>query len=610
MHIKSLSLKGFRTVGEIEVQFPKTGLILVEGDNRDNEAYASNGAGKSSLWEGLQWIIDGTNFRGTNAAKLVNPKLKRMCGELVIEVDNKEYHVVRSRKDKKYKTGVQLFEKSEEKPLTLASVPQTNKLIVEKLKYAPEIFQNCILVGQGMPHKFVDMAPKDRRNLVEAFVGSLVYDKAYDLAFSELREKRTTVSTHTAALESLKSREASLERALAEEVERRSSAKKESELKIMEYEQNIDSWTVEKETKEKEVAEFSNIILGLDTVIDNMIVVHRNIRAELVPIQAKKSELFGSLNVWNKHVKDKETLSGKECPTCGKDVEGDYVEEWLKDTKAQIMVAEKEFQALQVQLEEVELREADVGTRLGELTKNRNANSSDHGYAQQHINQLEHKISDAVRNKDKLASRIKEDESGAASYRSQIEVVSEQIVEADKELQVELQEVDLLNFWRIGFPKIKSQCFMDVLDYLNDRLNTYMEFLTGGEMQASLICDPDKGINDLEVAISSSAGTYSDASGGEKRRIDVAMAFALADFAMHSSGFRTNLRIYDEVLDSLDKVGCQRVLSLLRDRAAEDNLCIFVVTQNDDIRHVGSDYFTDVWTVVKEEGVSSLRIGA
>ena len=67
MHVefKRLHLHNFLSFGDAELAFNDDGFIKVSGINENPDDNAgSNGSGKSSLWEGIIWVITGETIRG------------------------------------------------------------------------------------------------------------------------------------------------------------------------------------------------------------------------------------------------------------------------------------------------------------------------------------------------------------------------------------------------------------------------------------------------------------------------------------------------------------------------------------------------------------------
>ena len=90
--------------------------------------------------------------------------------------------------------------------------------------------------------------------------------------------------------------------------------------------------------------------------------------------------------------------------------------------------------------------------------------------------------------------------------------------------------------------------------------------------------------------------TYNQLSAGEKKRIDIAFLFAIADI----SPVKSNLMVLDEVLDlSLDGSGTEMVMDILIKKSAELDSLI-VISHKEELKEL----FQNVLTVYKENGIS------
>jgi DNA repair exonuclease SbcCD ATPase subunit len=76
-------------------------------------------------------------------------------------------------------------------------------------------------------------------------------------------------------------------------------------------------------------------------------------------------------------------------------------------------------------------------------------------------------------------------------------------------------------------------------------------------------------------------GKYKGASGGERRRVDLAILLGLCEVASAASGRTDSTLWFDELFDALDSDGVQAVVEALVDLSSER--CIVVVTHNDNL---------------------------
>ena len=99
--------------------------------------------------------------------------------------------------------------------------------------------------------------------------------------------------------------------------------------------------------------------------------------------------------------------------------------------------------------------------------------------------------------------------------------------------------------------------------------NSYLEVLAEGGIQLSLQSDLEADKIVKSVMIRASDGNYreralSQLSGGQWRRVSMALDFAFAEIIRRKGTLRCNLIVMDEILTHLDASGREAVGSLLR----------------------------------------------
>jgi DNA repair exonuclease SbcCD ATPase subunit len=108
--------------------------------------------------------------------------------------------------------------------------------------------------------------------------------------------------------------------------------------------------------------------------------------------------------------------------------------------------------------------------------------------------------------------------------------------------------------------------------------------------------------NDITLEVSSQGGEYGISSSGERRMVDLSLQLALSRLSSRHSGFSCNLMILDEVEDKLDASARRKLVELLVTIANKENKTILIASHYKDIK----SYVGKVWTVVKQDGISSL----
>jgi len=174
LRVRSLSIKNYRSIKELDVDFPESGLIGIIGHN---------GAGKSSLLESIGWALYGTQAIRGKADGLTTIGAKGKC-KVIMEFDHGEdgpYIVERTLKDAKLNMG------GKEIAVMTSGV---NSKIEKLLNMDYRAFYTSIFTKQGGLSSFTDMTASQRQETVERL-----------LEVSKVKNARINIGTEARALE-------------------------------------------------------------------------------------------------------------------------------------------------------------------------------------------------------------------------------------------------------------------------------------------------------------------------------------------------------------------------------------------------------------------------
>jgi len=121
---------------------------------------------------------------------------------------------------------------------------------------------------------------------------------------------------------------------------------------------------------------------------------------------------------------------------------------------------------------------------------------------------------------------------------------------------------------------VKTYIIKKILKIINERLNFYLK-----TFDAPCKCE----FNELfEETIYNEQGkecSYHNFSGGERKRIDVAILFMFQDVLRLHSGISYSLNIYDELFDSaLDDNGIDKILNILRLKVEKYKESVYIIS--------------------------------
>lgn len=368
--------------------------------------------------------------------------------------------------------------------------------------------------------------------------------------------------------------------------------------------------------REREVAEFAKKVDQLVRVVMR--------KEELCTSLAKQIDSFDLTDT---------------CPTCGGPMDIEHKKKHLEELKVQLSTTQQErdtlapkVEALSTHLEEQQGTLVNFSTLLSEYNYKLQEYDMEISKLTQQvvqtetkINQLGYEIKDSELGKVNLTKGITDLEHSESLVLDSLESLEsipkpkpleaerkavedevealESTVEPNRK-QAEQLEQCVAMFSNTG---LRSVVLDMVTPYLNTQANNYLSKLSGGTLEVEFVTQVQNKDGsyadkfDIIITNNGEISDYGDNSGGERRRIDLAISFAIQDLVQSKSDLKTNIAIYDECFDGLDEVGSENVVELLRERQ-KDVGTIFVITHNDKLKPL----FEEVMTVKKENGISKI----
>ena len=158
---------------------------------------------------------------------------------------------------------------------------------------------------------------------------------------------------------------------------------------------------------------------------------------------------------------------------------------------------------------------------------------------------------------------------------------------------------DVMKFWERAFSEqgMIKYVIRNILGYFNERCNFYLSFLMDGNF--SIVFDEE-----LHEKISSEGSViqYISLSGGEKRKVGLAVLLALKSLLLLTNSEQSNLLFFDEIAENLDPEGMQGLYALLQE--LKKDRTVFIITHNKNMKTLLDS--AKRLTVVKENGVSRI----
>lgn len=647
---KKIKAKNFLSYKDLELDLDKRGLILVEGKNLTNSAFLSNGSAKSSLLSTVTYALYGKTEKGQTADEVVNNKVgKDTSVKLYFDVDEQAYRIERYRKDKKNKNQVKLFKGNDE--IKTNSAKETNQRILDLFGIDYSAYINSISIGQGSETSFSDATDKQKKEILENVANIAIYARAQEVAKQKVTDTQTKLAEYKNKLANYESEKDKFETLKQSEQDKYDNAmsyyssaqellnEAEGKYEDLKEQANLDTLNEQKDKLVDELDRIKYLIdnkepkqtFTLDTSeyenkISELQVILNKFSAEKMSKENEVNNLKVSYNSFN---------TATVCPTCGSPLDPTHalneqekiinqvskIKEYITQLEGGINMTNKKITEAKQELQDkqTEFNEF-VADRDREYDSIVSVNQKAYFNKQQEVNNIQSKI-------DKVNSDIQNAYNTMEHYRWDLEKreqpnppydYKEELDKLEKDNKENMEKVDKLTDDMLEYEQVvkmysnsgvRSIVLDNITPYLNEQANKYLAILAGSTIQINLTTqkeNKDGSISDkfeVEVYNASGGSDYKSASAGERKRIDLAISFALQDLVIKQNNTSVNLLMLDEVFENLDEVANENVITLLEEKAKEVD-SIFVITHNEQLKGL----FSNKVTVVKEQdGISKLE---
>jgi exonuclease SbcC len=176
----------------------------------------------------------------------------------------------------------------------------------------------------------------------------------------------------------------------------------------------------------------------------------------------------------------------------------------------------------------------------------------------------------------------------------------EKIQAAHTEKQDFNSKYEIMRFWEKAFSEsgLVKYIIRNVLSYFNDRVNFYLAHLAQGKFFIEFDEELSEKITHKKKIIH-----YISLSGGEKKKISLAVMLGLQDLLLISHNQNSNLMFFDEVAENLDQDGLDGLYILLSE--LKKNKCLFVITHNNYLKSLLDNAKT--LSIIKTNGISKVN---
>ena len=553
IHFKKVRWCNFLSTGnqftEVILDRSKTTLIIGE-----------NGAGKSTVLDGLCFALFGKPYRPIKKNQLINSINGR---DAMVEVDfqigTNEFLVRRGIKPNVF----EIIRNGE--PMDQEAHSRDFQKILEEqiLKLNYKSFTQVVILGSSCFIPFMQLSTTHRREVVEDILDIKVFTLMNTLLKLKFKEVQTEID-ELRMEENLYRNQKELEETHLGKIE------KDAEKRIETLTKEKDKYNATKHEKEERNLVLSTALVNKTDLEDNT----SKLRTLKTQVGTKKSEVDKQRDFFVKN---------DDCPVCEQSIKKSF----KKLRNSELLNQSQKYQDAMGEMEtELERLTTDL-SELNNLASEMQQNNAE-------IQALNNMADKCQMDLDELSK----DKEQTDELRKQIEGLQENLQEIDlrtKELKEENFYLDICKNL-LHDTGIKSKIIKQYLPVMNQTIQKYLGIL---DFYVNFHLNEQ-----FEETIKSRYRddfSYASFSEGEKMRIDLALMFTWREVARLKNSTNTNLLIMDEVFDSsLDASGTDDFLKILNELESQN---IFVISHKGDILF---DKFKSIMKFEKQNNFSKI----
>jgi len=515
MIINNVTIKGFRSIKDLTLHFSKQGVTFIQG---------LNGAGKSTIFEALYWGLYGQSIKDSTLAEL-KTKTEYRDGEwegtrVIVEfsIDETEYQVFRTLDfGKPAESSISIYKDHQMVPIENKANAQ--EILTNIIGINAELFKQSIFFAQKSL-RLVDKTDAQKRDILDT-----LFDVEVDKYIENAKKEAQDVSTKIALVEN---KYQTAVRSLTD-----LKSKKISDEQIL---NNFDT------NKYDRLTNIAGDILQkkdeLDLIPKDDVEIVAPEPYDVAPYNQAVSRLAAvhtSISTLEYALKSLQPVV-TTCPTCGGDLKPEKIAEMQADYS-------NKLEGLTTKLKDAQGNQEEIQVEVNSYEQEKSAHAKfiqEFGVLQMQnqatkykIKQLETELKGLQDMYDMVKSQTCHVNEGSLMMLGvEIDNLESSITTLSSNLAELKRDLDAYQYWAsVGFGAkgIKAYIFQAMLTKLNTALRIYGEQLG---IYVSFDVKTDTKSKAFSVVIETLDGvkkSYSDLSGGEQRRVDVIVSFALHD---------------------------------------------------------------------------------
>ena len=591
INFNNISIRNFLSIGNEPVVINFTpGLHIITGINRDKPD-RRNGIGKTSVVESIYFAIFGKTIRDIRKDLITNNCSNESC-EVILNFTVNElgstdsYTVTRTLNPTKlylYKNG---------KDETRDTVKNTEADIASILSATPNIFENCVVMTLNGTTPFMAKSKIEKRKFIEGIFNLEI--------FSEM---------------------------LLKVRDNYSSAKRVYEIELTKLEEQIKSYNIFDERKQKtiksqqdKIADYTNRQINNAKEIEELNLKNtKHCEQDLNDVIKELSKYDDGINKCDQKIerlnevklsntilatqKDKELknigTNKDKCPVCLRSIKEHDIDHINNEKQSLIEERNKYLEAVISSNSDIEI------TRAQKLK------------IKAHLNKLQERISQIkIENAEKVntENRINQLNTWQLQLKEDINNINNTNTEFDDLLVNLNKEIDSIrnntNKYRthlnlletvkyiVSEEGVKTYIVNKILELFNSKISLYLK-----KMDSNCSCYFNELFEEEIINDKNKISSYFNFSGAERKNIDFACLFTFMDMRRLQGNVSYNISIYDELFDSsLDEKGVDIITNILNERVQNYNECVMIISHRKESVNIATG---EVIFLEKKDGITT-----
>lgn len=520
--------------------------VLITGQNLD--LGGANGVGKTTIINAICFALFNNPFSKISLKRLINntnaEKDTLMEVRLTFSKGGKQYEIYRCRGSS---TNIEIY--CDGVDITLDSVSENDKLIVEIIGISYELFTN-IIVFAGGAEPFLEKSIGDQRKLIEELFNITVLSEKAKKLKDKIKLTESDINIQEAVI-----------REQQNAVTRYNKQVADAEARIL-------KWEADKEDSIVRMKAQLALIEGIDFEAERC--NHKALKGVQDHLQKLKSE--------EKELTRERTKLNNELEKTKKELSH------LRDAKCPYCL--QQFADANIKISELESYQNEIEDAIQRLLATINSSAELIETSQQEESKLKKEIKHPnieallkIKNEaDSLHNKLSETEKSENPHLSAYEaLLGETVKNVDTkkldELKTKLEHQQfLLKLLTDKNSFIRRKIINKTIPFLNACLNKNTT-----ELGLPHVVNFD---DDMSCTVSEYGRNldFGNLSNGEKKRLNMAMSFAFRE-VLHHLHCKVNMMFIDEIDGgSLDEPGVEAIIKMIKERAKAEGTAIWVIS--------------------------------